>query len=123
MQSAFDVEFEQSREFEAVGDAAGLFGEILKDDARVVGASKESAIDAVGTAPHNGSGNPHEGNTKHRAEDHSELRVLHEISGEKPREKKNGQGLRKAAEGNSRAARERSERCGEGAREFRGRDV
>src|SRR6516165_2669931 len=91
MQGALDVEFEQSRELVAVGDGAGFFGKGLKDHARVVGAPEKSAIDAVGAAPHNRSGNPHEGNNKECAEGHAKLRVLREISGEKPREKKNGE--------------------------------
>src|SRR6516162_3463689 len=91
MQSAFDVEFEEPREFVTIGDSPGPFGKILKDHPRVIGAAKKSAIDAVGAAFHDGAGNPHERNTKDSAESHAELRIMDEELREKAREKKNGQ--------------------------------
>ena len=85
------MEFEEPREFVTIGDSPGPFGKILKDHARVIGAPEKSAVDAVGAAFHDGSGNPDECDTKDRAEDHTELRILYEESRKETREKKNSE--------------------------------
>src|SRR6516165_8443377 len=85
------MEFEEPREFMTIGDSPGSFGKILKDHARVIGAAEKSAIDAVGSAFHDGAGNPHERNTKDSAEGHAELRIMGEELREEAREKKNGE--------------------------------
>src|SRR6516162_10051100 len=82
---------QKSRKFLAILDVANLFGEVLQNQARIVGRTKERAIDGLRATLDEGSRSPNKSYTKNGAERHAELRIGGEDRGKESREQKNGE--------------------------------
>jgi hypothetical protein len=82
--------FKKPRKFVTVGYGPGLFREILQDDARIISASKEGPIDALGSPPDHGRCDPDQCNSKNCAQSHPRIRIGLEESRESMREEHNG---------------------------------
>jgi hypothetical protein len=90
MESLSEMVVEKSGKFLAVGDGARFVGEILEDQASIVGSAKEGAIDASRAALDDRARCPNESNAEEGAESHAKLRVTCEETREETSEEEDG---------------------------------
>jgi len=91
MESLGEMVIQEGGEFVAIGNRARLVGEILEDEARIVGGAKEGAIDALCPTLDEGTRSPNESNAEEGAECHAKLGVTCEDTGKEAGKEEAGQ--------------------------------